>query len=224
MSSNCHDEHHDHGDEGHSHGGGAHDHTDDITPALQYSLYQQLNFDQITTLNESIPDSGKAIVKKTWAERISDDKELCSDTDEQLLIHIPFTSQIKLHSFLIRTSPSSSAPNTLKIFINRSDLDFSSASELRPAQEFHLSQTSDIQDVPVKRAKFGKVQSLTLFFEDNHGLGDEDVTRMSYLAFKGEWMNLGRAPTDIVYEAAANPSDHKVKGTAGMSMGDQMGH
>jgi len=26
-----------------------------------------------------------------------------------------------------------------------------------------------------------------------------------------------------LYEAAANPSDHKVKGTAGMSMGNQLG-
>lgn len=76
----------------------------------------------------------------------------------------------------------------------------------------------------MKRALFGKVQSLTLFFEDNHGLGEEDVTRMSYLAFKGEWMNLGKAPTNILYEAAANPSDHKIKGTASMGMGNQMGH
>lgn len=134
-----------------------------------------------------------------------------------------FASQIKLHSILIRSSLSDSAPNTLKVFVNRSDLDFSTASELPPTQEFHLSQTSEIQDVPVKRALFGKVQSLTLFFEDNHGQGEEDVTRMSYLGFKGEWMALGRAPTDILYEAAANPSDHKVKGTAGMSMGNQMG-
>lgn len=222
MASHCHDEDHDHG--GHSHNdGGGHDHSDDLTPALQYSLYSQLHFDHITTLNESIPQTGQAVVKKTWAERLSDDPELCSDTDEQILIHIPFTSQIKLHSFLIRTSTSDSAPKTLKIFVNRSDLDFSAASDLPSTQEFHLSQTSEVQDVPVKRALFGRVQSLTLFFEDNHGQGEEDVTRMSYLGFKGEWMQLGRAPTDILYEAAANPSDHKVKGTASMSMGNHMG-
>lgn len=222
MASHCHAEHRDHGGHSHDHGNG-HDHADDLTPALQYSLYSQIQFDQITTLNESSPKSGQTILKKTWAERLSNDPELCSDTDEQILIHIPFTSQIKLHSVLLRTSPSDSAPKTLKIFINRSDLDFSAASDLPPTQEFILSQTSEVQDVPVKRALFGKVQSLTLFFEDNYGQGEEDVTRMSYLGFKGEWMQLGRAPTDIVYEAAANPSDHKVKGTASMSTGNQMG-
>lgn len=84
--SHCHDEHsHDHG------GGGSHehDHSDDITPALQFSLYQHINFDEVTTLNESSHGSGKAIVKKTWAERLDDQPEIASDADEQLIINVP---------------------------------------------------------------------------------------------------------------------------------------
>jgi hypothetical protein len=50
----------------------------------------------------------------------------------------------------------------------------------------------------VKRAKFGKVQRLTLFFPDNFGDGEEDVTRISYLGFKGEWTQTGRAPANIL--------------------------
>lgn len=72
----------------------------------------------------------------------------------------------------------------------------------------------------MKRALFGKVQSLTLFFVDNYG---EDVTRISYLGLKGDWMQLGRAPTNILYEAAANPSDHAVKGTAVNQMSSSLG-
>lgn len=86
MASHCHDEH-DHG--GHSHGGDSHDHSDDITPALQYSVYQHINFDGITTMNESETGAGKRIVKKTWADRLQEQPELESDADEQLLIHIP---------------------------------------------------------------------------------------------------------------------------------------
>ncbi|TVY55822.1 PITH domain-containing protein P35G2.02, partial [Lachnellula suecica] len=204
----------------HNHGDGAHDHTDDITPALQYSLYQHITFDDITTFNESEADSGKAVVKKTWVERMEDKPELESDADEQLLMHIPFTGQVKLHSILIRTSPSSCAPQTLKVFINRDDLDFSTASDLAPTQEFSLSQTSEIQDIAVKRALFGKVQSLTLFVEDNYG---DEVSRLSYLGFKGDWMQLGRAPTNILYEAAANPNDHTIKGTSVNQMGSSLG-
>jgi hypothetical protein len=134
-----------------------------------------------------------------------------------------FSGQVKLHSILVRTSNSSSAPQTLKVFINRDDLDFSAASDLAATQEFNLSQTSEVQDIPVKRALFGKVQSLTLFFVDNFGQGEEDVTRLSYLGFKGEWMQLGRAPTNIIYEAAANPSDHALKGTSINKMGSNLG-
>lgn len=131
-----------------------------------------------------------------------------------------FTGQIKLHSILVRTSPADTAPKTLKIFLNRSDIDFSTASELRPTQELELSQTSDVQDIPIKRALFGKVQNLTLFFEDNFG---DDVTNITYLGFKGEWMQLGRAPTNILYEAAANPSDHKLKGPDINQVGSRLG-
>ena len=133
---------------------------------------------------------------------------------------ISFTGQVKLHSILIRTSNSGSAPQKLKVFVNRDDLDFSAATDLAATQVFELPQTSDIQDIGVKRALFGKVQSLTLFFEENHG---ENATRISYLGFKGDWMQLGRAPTNILYEAAANPSDHAVKGTAVNQMGSSLG-
>ncbi|GJN74114.1 hypothetical protein PLIIFM63780_008192 [Purpureocillium lilacinum] len=219
MSHHCHDEHAGHG--GHDHH--EHDHSDDITPALQSSLYEQINFDEITTLNESRRDAGKAVVKKTWAERLSAEPELESDADEQLLMTVPFTEQIKLHSILLRTSPSASAPRTLHLYINRADLDFSSAEELEPVQKLELSQTSDVQEIPVKRALFGKVQRLGLFFVDNFGDGDEDVSRVSYVGFKGEWTRLGRAPTNILYEAAPQPGDHKLKGTSINKMGSDIG-
>lgn len=207
----CSHEHHSHG--GDDHHGHEHDHSDDITPALQHSLYQQINFDEITTLNEAVPDSGRAIVKKTWADRLSVDVELESDADEQLLMTVPFTAQVKLHALLLRTSPAPSAPRTLHVFLNRDDLDFASAEDSPPTQTFELAQTSDVQEIPVRRALFAKVRRLTLFFPDNFSAGDDDVTRLSYVGFRGEWTALGRAPTNIVYESAARPSDHAVKGT-----------
>ncbi|KAI1766547.1 PITH domain-containing protein [Hypoxylon sp. FL1150] len=221
--SHCHHEHsgHGHGGHGHDHD---HDHSDDITPALQYSLYQHINFDELFTMNEAERDTGKAIVKKTWAERMETEPELASDADEQILMTVPFTGQVKLHSILLRTSASDSAPRTLKLFMNRDGLDFGTAEDLAPTQTLELSQTSDVQEIPVKRHIFSSVRKLTLFFEDNFGDGDEDVTRLTYLGFRGEWTQLGRAPTRILYEAAANPSDHKVKGTAEQRAEHQTGN
>ncbi|KAK2066405.1 hypothetical protein P8C59_000229 [Phyllachora maydis] len=222
MSGHCHDEHKDHDHHGQSHAG-EHDHSDEIASAIQFSLYQHINFDEISTLNEAQFGSGKAIVKKSWDERLNDQPELESDADEQLLIGIPFTGQVKLHSILLRTSNSASAPRLLKVFVNRDDVDFGVAEAAEGTQAFELSQTSEVQELPVKRARFGQVQRLTLFFADNFGLGDEDVSRVAYLGFKGEWMQLGRAPANILYEAAANPGDHKVKGTSVNEMGGGIG-
>lgn len=126
-----------------------------------------------------------------------------------------FTAQIRLHSILIRTSDSSSAPMTLKVFLNNDDLDFSTASEMKPTQKLDLAQSNEIQEVPVKRALFNTTRSLDLFFEDNWGQGEEDETRISYLGFKGEWMKLSREPVNFLYEAAANPKDHKLASGVG---------
>ena len=87
MPSHCRDEHdHDHGHGGHDHD---HSHTDDITPALQSYLYGQIEFDKINTLNESVLNSGAAVVKKGWDKRMETTPELVSDADEQLLMYLP---------------------------------------------------------------------------------------------------------------------------------------
>lgn len=126
-----------------------------------------------------------------------------------------FAGQVRLHSILIRTAPDASCPKTLKLFINDSDMDFHTASEKPPTQTLSVSQTSVVQEIPVKRAFFNTTRSLALFIEDNWSGGDEDETRISYLGFKGDFMQLSKEPISFLYEAAANPSDHKsIVGTA----------
>ncbi|KAI9686461.1 MAG: hypothetical protein M1820_010620 [Bogoriella megaspora] len=219
--SHSHSQGHDDHDHGHDHSHSGHDHSDDLTPALQSLLYDQIDFGKVETLNETGPGSGRAILQKTWQQRLDPEPDLESDADEQLLMKVPFTGQVRLHSILLRTSSTSSAPKTLSLFLNRDDLDFSLASDLSPTQSFELSQTSEIQEIGVKRALFNTTQSLTLFFVDNFGDGEEDVTRISYVGFKGEYMRLNKEPVNFLYEAAANPGDHKaIVGTKqGMSSG-----
>ncbi|PSN61748.1 DUF1000-domain-containing protein [Corynespora cassiicola Philippines] len=199
----CHDEEH---AEGHDH---VHDHSDDITPALQNLLYEQIDFSKLQTLNEDDSNSGRAICQKTWAQRMNNEPELKSSADEQLLMIVPFTGQVRLHSILIRTSPTPSCPKTLKVFVNQDTMDFETASEKEPTQVLSVSQTSDVQEIPVKRAYFNTTRSLALFFEDNWSGGDEDETRISYLGFKGDFMKLNKEPVSVLYEASANPADHK---------------
>ncbi|KAI6861429.1 DUF1000-domain-containing protein [Hortaea werneckii] len=191
--------------------------------ALQNHVYEPIDFSAITTLNEAEPQSGAKIVQKTWMERMDQEPELNSDADEQLLMHIPFTGQIRLHSILLRTSTTSHAPMTLKLYLNREDLDFSTATSLPPTQTLELAQSNDIQEIGIKRALFNTVRSLDLFFEDNWGSGEEEVTKVSYLGFKGEWMRLSREPVNFIYEAAANPGDHKMASGVGEKLGSDVG-
>ncbi|OQO04813.1 hypothetical protein B0A48_07830 [Cryoendolithus antarcticus] len=220
--SHCHNEH---SHAGHDHSeGAAHDHSDDITPALQNQIYSQIDFDAITTLNESVPQSGAAVLKKTWAERTDEEPEVVSDVDEQLLMHIPFTAQLRLHTIIIRTSNSPSAPQTLHLFANStSSLDFSAAADLAPTQTLQLSRTSEVQEVAVKRALFSTLRTLDLFVEDNFSNGEEDETRIGYIGFKGEWMKLNREPVQVLYESAANPKDHKLASGVGVGTGSGIG-
>ncbi|EFE33258.1 uncharacterized protein ARB_08010 [Trichophyton benhamiae CBS 112371] len=179
--------HHHHGDDHGCHGEAGHDHSNDITPALQSLLYKQVDFDKIVTMNESEPKAGAAIVKKTWDQRLDEEPQLESDADEQLLMHVP----------------------------NRPDMDFSTASDLAPTQTISVPQSltgsqADVIEMPLNRALWNGTTSITLFFEDNWSHGEEDVTKVGYVGFKGDFLALNKEPITFLYEAAANPKDHTV--------------
>src|SRR3954451_10855650 len=107
-------------------------------------------------------------------------------------------------------SGSPHALRKLKIFRNRDDLDFGTASDLKPTQVVNLPRSNDVAEVPLNRVHRNTTTSINLFFEDNHSDSDEDMTHVYYLGFKGDWMSLNGEPVNVLYEAAANPKDHKV--------------
>ncbi|KAK6359550.1 hypothetical protein TWF696_000703 [Orbilia brochopaga] len=212
----CHHEHSHGGDgDGHGHGHGHdHSHDDDVTPAIQSSLYSCIDFDAVTTMNEAEEDSGKRVLQKTWEERLSTEPELASDADQELLMFVPFAGVVRLHSILIRAPPDGSAPQSIKLYINRNDLDFSSAESTTPTATIDVPLVpaaaggAEVTEIPLRRALFNSVRSLTLFFEQNHSGGEEETTRLWYLGFRGDYMKVGREPIITLYEAAANPRDH----------------
>ena len=82
--------HHGHDHSGHGHDDHhSHDHSDEVEPALQTLIWKQIEFDKIRTLNESEPNAGTNIIKKTWQQRLEPEPELLSDSDEQLIIFVP---------------------------------------------------------------------------------------------------------------------------------------
>ncbi|KAI5290310.1 hypothetical protein KEM54_001881, partial [Ascosphaera aggregata] len=178
------------------------------------NLHRYIDFDRVVTLNESVAGSGQAVIKKTWDQRFDEEPSLDSDVDEQLIISVPFTGQVKLHSLLIYAEPGPTAPKTIRLFRNREDIDFSVASDLKASQDVEVPVippgSPQVLEIPLKRAHFNSTTAVTLFVQDNRSDGESEVTSIGYIGFKGDFTPLNREPVTVMYESAANPKDHKV--------------
>lgn len=131
---------------------------------------------------------GKDPKARDWVE---------SDTDEQLMIYIPFQSTLKLHSIHITSLPPYSddddkvkRPRTLKLYANRPTIvGFEEAEGMIPTQKVTL--TADDWDketgtavINTKFVKFQSVFSLTIFVFE--GEDDCDRVRIDRIKFVGE--------------------------------------
>ncbi|KAJ5909100.1 DUF1000-domain-containing protein [Penicillium taxi] len=122
-----------------------------------------------------------------------------------------FAGQVNVHSLLIYTAPTPSAPRTLRLFKNKDGLDFSTASELTATQTIEVPRPVagvDVFEIHLNRARWNATTSVTIFMEDNWSDGENEITKVGYIGFKGQFMALNRQPISFSYEAAANPSDH----------------
>lgn len=193
---------------------------------VQYSLYQKIDTENLTCLNEEVENSGK-LVFKPWEDRKNSDKVtialeiyfdvtdnliilqmVSSDADEELLFNIPFTGNVKLKGIIIMGSPDGSHPSKVKLYKNRPHMTFDDAAS--PCdQEFELVQDTDgTLEYATKVVKFSSVHHLSLHFPGN--LGDEEVTKIYYIGLKGEFTEAHRTGVvNAVYEARPMLEDHK---------------
>lgn len=135
-----------------------------------------------------------------------------SDTDEQLMLYVPFQSNIKVHSLHITSLPPTSdddddvddderpmRPKTLRLYVNRSQvLGFDEAEDIPPVQELTI-QPEDYDaktgtaKVELRFVKFQSVTSLVFFFVDGHGDSDKlRIDRIRILGEAGEKREKGR--------------------------------
>jgi thiol-disulfide isomerase/thioredoxin len=113
-------------------------------------------------------------------------KYLESDCDPQLIIVLAFMQAVKLHTMQIIAPTDGRAPKTVKLFINQPQtLDFDTAEQSKPLQEFTLTEESVLEDskIPLSFVKFQNVQKLTIFVQDNQG--GEETSAIRYLGLYG---------------------------------------
>jgi len=160
------------------------------------------------------------VVLKPRDKRLDETKSLVSDVDDQLIIHIPFTSSLKLRSILLKTGPAEQTPSKVALYATEDSLDFEEAANGQPTQQFEIPQGREVGEYALKAAKFSNLSSVTLFFPSSQGA---DTIQIYYVGFLGHWTQRNDNPVITVYEAWANPADHeKIQGTDGAFNSPQM--
>lgn len=134
----------------------------------------------------ALDGKGKGAAKKDWIE---------SDTDEQLMLYIPFQSTLKLHSLHITSIPGSDnedvmRPKTLHLYSNRShNLGFDEAEDTPATQTVEIKESdwdskTHTAKVELRFVKFQNISSVTVFVAD--GDGDAEKTRIDRIRLFGE--------------------------------------
>lgn len=113
------------------------------------------------------------------------DDVLQSDDDEQLLIVLPFTAQVRIRAINFVGPKNGSRPVIVKLFINRKDMGFSDAEDYKPTETLKL-EAQDMENGRLKElnfVNFQRVNSICIFVEENAGA---DETILSQLVMYGE--------------------------------------
>lgn len=209
----CHHHHHDHD----------HDHVPPIATNASQTLRNQIDFQRLTALNASQPNSELYKVFDKYEQTRYDVSAYVSlDLDEQLILNVPFLdSSVKLYLVILKTSGGELCPKTIKLFKNRRDLDFDHAEETKadfvlnhPQVGYEGSESQDLNEDNfvehyLPRHVFSNLTHLTFFIQDLHG--DSDECRLYYVELRGEHRKLSKDPVVTLYESAANPADHQLE-------------
>ncbi|CAG8957771.1 hypothetical protein HYFRA_00000109 [Hymenoscyphus fraxineus] len=140
--------------------------------------------------------SGNAV--KDWVE---------SDTDEQLMLFMPFQALLKVHTLQITSLPPTEAeddeeipmrPKTLQIYTNRPHiLGFEEADDTPITQSITLSENdwdaTGTATIPLRFVKFQNVTSLVIFIVDGDGEGERvRIDRLRLIGESGEKRDQGK--------------------------------
>lgn len=121
-----------------------------------------------------------------------------SDVDNQLMLYVPFTATLKLHTIQITSNPPVDEdddevpvrPKTISVWTNRQhNLGFEEAEDIPSTQTIELKDSdwdkeTGTAKLELRFVKFQNVYSIVMFVQD--GDGDSEKTRIDRIRFIGE--------------------------------------
>ncbi|KAL7277257.1 hypothetical protein ACG7TL_009110 [Trametes sanguinea] len=190
----------------------ASDETNSVASELQgvdlSSLYGSIDKYNVHGLNLTVPEDARNIIKP-WNEREDTSKYADSGVDDQVIIHVPFTENVRLRSILLKLGRGESAPRRLRIYANRTNIvDFSEAEEITPQLDIRLFEgETAVHEYQLRAASFANVHSVSLFFSDSVG---GDTLRLYYIGFRGDSRSQRKEGTEKLEIPAANAADARL--------------
>ncbi|KAH7131994.1 PITH domain-containing protein [Dendryphion nanum] len=188
----------------------------DVTSEIDVRGLDLLNADSdfgtVRTLFESTKPATLATGKGKGAATGSESKKdwVESDVDEQLMLYIPFTATLKLHTIQITSLPPSAdddddddevplRPKTIHLYSNRQhNLGFEEAEDIPATQTVEL-KSSDWDEktgtakIELRFVKFQNVSSIVLFVADGDGDGEKTrIDRIRLIGETGEKRDMGK--------------------------------
>lgn len=159
-------------------------------------------------LNLTVPEDAQAVIKP-WDERNDTTVSAESNVDDQIIIHVPFTQNVRVRSVLLKLGRGEETPRHLRIYANHNTIvDFSEAEEITPQLDISLQEGEvGVTEYPLRAATFANVYSLSLYFSEAVG---GDVARIYYIGFRGDNRGQRKEGTNLLEIPAANAPDAKI--------------
>ncbi|KAF9023676.1 DUF1000-domain-containing protein [Hymenopellis radicata] len=169
------------------------------------NIYGIIDKDNVHGLNLTVPEDAKAVIKP-WDQRDDTEYYAESGVDDQMIIHVPFTQNVKLKSVLLKLGRGETTPRHLRIYANHPTIvDFSDADNTKPQVDISLLEgETGVMEYPLRVAAFTSITSLSLFFSESVG---GDSSQLYYLGFKGELRTPQKDANTKLDIPAANAAD-----------------
>ncbi|ALO60498.1 hypothetical protein CNBC1430 [Cryptococcus deneoformans B-3501A] len=177
------------------------------------NLWSHIDRDNVTGLNLENPSSAPSVIK-TWDDRLDQEQYVESGVDDDLIIHIPFVTSVRLRTLCI-LPPAPDHPHRstrLRLYANQPHCpDFGDLELMTPIMDIDTSQPPagirrlpdgrrDVEEWPLKVQKLANVFSVTLLFTE---ASTSQRSQVYFIGLKGvppkhtmDMSKLGTVPTE----------------------------
>ena len=106
-----------------------------------------------------------------------------SDYGPEMVVVIPFTSEVKVKSICVAGGVDGTAPSKMKVYKNEEAVDFSIIEDKKPVMTIDLAENLQGEmDYPVNLSKFNNCTNIVLGFEESFGA---NISQINFIGLKG---------------------------------------